>query len=528
MTLIGFKEILVLFLTTAPIQVDSAQCNGFCLSSGDPHYLTFDFKKYDFHGSKCQYVMTENSEGSCRFRVSTINGDIDNKASYTKDVIIEYGGHTVMIGSNWKVIVDGIYQAFSQEIGGMQISFSGENTFVRIADCSVLVMYKPGWHAQVQLGGKLGTNDFKGKLKGLCGNCNGNFSDDQPPDEACLSPGGSCIVSNSTCSGSTPTKPAEITGADKDLYSSDNFCGLLKNNDQGPFKECLKTKGFVLNMIYNDCVFDAAVLKGDRNAHCPKLNEASMVCNLTQAGSSALRTENMCSFNCLPNSSFKQQMLGCQPSCFNEVVHESNCSLPSNPGCECDSGFVMVAGLCIPTSECERPVCQAMVGNSQLMSRPLIRKAMKKIVLLLDYVIPCNSSIIRWNYYSHGGERGIYGAVFRNISTNRGPTYTMVGKNSLPPTNDDQGPVTVKIPQDQRIRVQEGDILGFFGDQNLNDVNLPLSYETFKDTSRAGSDGISRYAFVYLEKNIPDVGSELVVEMKRYKVRKYSLNAHLV
>ncbi|XP_053546112.1 IgGFc-binding protein-like [Bombina bombina] len=153
-----------------------------CVASGDPHYTTFDGRKFDFMGS-CVYQFVgvcSNDTSLEKFMVKIQNEHRENKVrSFTKEITLEVYDQIITLRREnpQQVLVNGVPMKFpfSYESNKIKAFVRGEHAFVR-TNFDVTMNFNWDNYARVMLPSK-----YTGAVCGLCGNYNQDPEDDVAP-----------------------------------------------------------------------------------------------------------------------------------------------------------------------------------------------------------------------------------------------------------------------------------------------------------------------------------------------------------
>uniref|UniRef100_A0A667HHH3 Fc gamma binding protein n=1 Tax=Lynx canadensis TaxID=61383 RepID=A0A667HHH3_LYNCA len=328
---------------------------GSCQASGDPHYVSFDGRRFDFMGT-CNYLLAgscSQAAGLPAFRVLVENEHRGSQTvSYTRAVRVEARGVKVAVRREYpgKVLVDGVlqYLPFQAADGQVQVFRQGQDAVVR-TDFGLTVTYN--WNNRVIA--KV-PGSYAGALCGLCGNFNGN-----PGDDLALRGGGQAAnalaFGNSwqeeTRPGCGATEPGDCPKLDSlvaQQLQSKKECGILAD-PEGPFREChskLDPQGTV-----RDCVYDRCLLPGQSGPLCDALATYAAACQAAGATVHPWRSEELCPLSCPPHSHYEACSRGCPLSCGDLPV-PGGCGSDCHEGCVCDEGFALSGESCVPLPSC--------------------------------------------------------------------------------------------------------------------------------------------------------------------------------
>ncbi|XP_062968659.1 IgGFc-binding protein [Cynocephalus volans] len=328
---------------------------GSCQGSGDPHYVSFDGRRFDFMGT-CTYLLVglcSQNASLPAFRVLVENEYRGSQTvSYTRAVRVEARGVTVAVRREHpgQVLVDSVlqYLPFHAADGQVQVFRQGNDAVVR-TDFGLTVTYN--WNALVTA--KV-PSSYSGALCGLCGNFNGD-----PGDDLALRGGGQAAnalafgnswqeETRSGCGAAEPGDCPKLDSLVAQELQSKKECGILAD-PEGPFREChvmVDAEGAV-----RDCVYDLCLLPGQSTPLCDALATYAAACQAAGATVHPWRSEKLCPLSCPPHSHYEVCSHGCPLSCGDLPV-PGGCGSECHEGCVCDEGFVLSGESCVPLASC--------------------------------------------------------------------------------------------------------------------------------------------------------------------------------
>ncbi|XP_030248331.1 IgGFc-binding protein-like isoform X5 [Sparus aurata] len=332
-----------------------------CSAWGDSYYRTFDGRDFVLQGN-CNYTLVQTTcpglNASVPLQINIARAYLNSasvSAIHMVQISIQGFNISILKGDKNHVRINGQKRNLPLTLGNGSLNlYPSGSSVVLDTDIGLALQYDWKHHLQVEAGPEL-----RGLLCGLCGNANHSSSNgvitSNGTDEtqtvdftlpwvvntdvsSCIEDCGGDGVSCPVCTQSQPG----IKGS-----SFMNGCALLQRS-AGPFADChsfIDPEPFVRSCENNLCVNEAA------SSVCKILTAYANMCQKVGARVQNWRTIAKCSMACPMNSRYEICGSACPATCSNPEAHH-NCSQPCVESCQCNRGYLLSDGKCVPHSKC--------------------------------------------------------------------------------------------------------------------------------------------------------------------------------
>ncbi|XP_078061500.1 IgGFc-binding protein-like, partial [Mustelus asterias] len=319
-----------------------------CTASGDPHYTSFDKRKFTFQGN-CTYVLAKTCNSSrTPFAVFATNGHRHGHTavSYVRAIHVRVYNLTVSVLRDRVVQVDGKTVNIPIEPhNGLSVSLSGRHVTIETG-FGLTVRYDGRHHAEVKV-----QSDYAGQTCGLCGDYNRIPGDDFRTPEGQIVHGvvdfGNSWNVDDNCTKPGSEEKPNCSEDEREEYEGSSYCGMLLDT-YGPFANC----HFTINPMafFRDCVYDMCELDGARPQLCEAIETYITACQQHNITILPWRNQTFCPLRCPANSHYQVCGPSCPASCLD--LRPRPCDAPCLEGCQCDDGFVQSGEQCVPKDRC--------------------------------------------------------------------------------------------------------------------------------------------------------------------------------
>nr|XP_033818516.1 IgGFc-binding protein-like [Geotrypetes seraphini] len=328
-----------------------------CWAWGEPHYCTLDNNEYDFQGT-CTYTFVEYDGSDPTLIPFTVDAKNDNRGSqeysYVCQVTIRTLGHQIIMktGQFPQIIIDGIMTNLPVTVDG------GSITVVRSGIMAIVETYyglTVGYDWNIYLDVTV-PSSYYNVTRGLCGNFNGDAEDDMTYPNGTHS---SSIIEwaaswqvndrDPFCFHNCPSVCPSCEESERQLYGSEQFCGLINQTTNGPFQKCHALVN--PDTFFDNCVYDVCMNKGAKIILCQALNAYATNCQKQGANISDWRIASGCSLPCPENSHYESCGNACPATCSDREA-PSKCEKPCVETCQCNDGYIVSGSQCVSEENC--------------------------------------------------------------------------------------------------------------------------------------------------------------------------------
>ncbi|CAM2104988.1 unnamed protein product [Caretta caretta] len=325
------------------------KCSAECAVIGDPHYVTFDQKRYSFHGV-CEYILVQDFvDWKLLITVEKVACGSKGAVSCLRALTVTAHRTSARLHITGDVAVNG------QEVA---LPFASADLSIRRASSSFLLLQAFGAHvlwglefpaAYITL-----QPGFAGKVRGLCGTYTWNQQDEFTTPAGDVEPSVAAFANKFRASSECPAlgsfafDPCSTFAQRREFAEA--ACGTLHGPAFQPCHDLVERDPY-----YQLCLYDVCGCSAGGDCLCRALAAYARQC--AQEGAPVpWRNQTFCAVPCSGGQVYQECSAPCGKSCADlRMGAASSCQALAVcvAGCNCPEGLVLDdSGQCVPPGMC--------------------------------------------------------------------------------------------------------------------------------------------------------------------------------
>ncbi|VFV40639.1 Hypothetical predicted protein [Lynx pardinus] len=325
----------------------SRQCRGWCQASGGPHYVTFDGLAFTFPGA-CEYLLVREASG--QFTVSAQNLPCGASGlTCTKALTVQLQSTVVHMLRGRAVMVNGASITLPKVYTGPGLSLRRAGLFLLLTTrLGFSLFWDGGTRVLVQL-----SPHFRGRVSGLCGDFDGDASNDLRSRQGVLEPTAELAAHSWHLNPLCP-EPGELphpctVNAHRASWAHAR-CGVML---QSLFARCHAE--VPPQQHYERCVHDACGCDSGGDCECLCSAIATYADECARHGLFVRwRSQELCPLQCEGGQVYEACGPICPPTCHDHGPEPGwHCqAVACVEGCFCPEGTLLHGGVCLEPASC--------------------------------------------------------------------------------------------------------------------------------------------------------------------------------
>uniref|UniRef100_A0A8D0TL61 SCO-spondin n=1 Tax=Sus scrofa TaxID=9823 RepID=A0A8D0TL61_PIG len=323
------------------------RCDGRCQASGAPHYVTFDGLAFTFPGA-CEYLLLREADG--QFTVSAQNLPCGASGlTCTKALTVRLQSAVVHMLRGQAVTVNGVSVTPPKVYTGPGLSLHRAGLFLLLTTrLGLTLLWDGGTRVLVQL-----SPQFHGRVAGLCGDFDGDASNDLRSRQGVLEPTAELAAHSWRLNPLCP-EPGDLpypctVNAHRAGWARAR-CGVLL---QPLFAQChaeVPPQRHYEWCVYDTCGCDAG---GDCECLCSAIATYADEC-ARHGLHVRWRSQELCPLQCEGGQVYEACGPTCPPTCHDRGLEPGwHCqAVACVEGCFCPEGTLLHGGVCLEPASC--------------------------------------------------------------------------------------------------------------------------------------------------------------------------------